>query len=251
MGLNGKVALVTGGARGIGRAIVLRLAREGAKVAICDVLPDEAIKVVDEVKKAGGECIFIEADVTHKDEIDALVKAIEDKYGTIDILVNNAGGPGEHRLFADTDEESWGKVIDLNFWGPLKVTKAVLRIMISHSSGNIVNIGSESGRIGAGYEVVYSACKGGIIAFTKSLARELARHSIRVNCVCPGPTETPLVVMISKENPEFQTKLEKSIPMRRRGRPEEIAAAVLFLVSDEANYITGQVLSVSGGITMI
>jgi len=248
LNIQGKVALVTGGSRGIGQAIVSRFAQEGAKVAFCDILAEESKKVVAEVKKAGGECFFVKADITRRDEVNGMVTAVEEKYGTVDILVNNAGW-WTHELFMDSNEETWEKQIAVNFWGPLRVTKATLKGMIRHG-GSIINISSDGGRAGVGGEAVYSACKGGIIAFTKSLARELVRYNIRVNCVSPGPTVTPGAEELSKAQSEQREKLLKLIPMRRRARPEEIAAAVLFLASDEASFITGQVLSVSGGMIM-
>jgi 2-hydroxycyclohexanecarboxyl-CoA dehydrogenase len=248
LSIQGKVALVTGAARGIGRAVVFRFAQEGARVAFCDILAEESSKVVAEVKKAGGECFFVKADITQGDEVNEMVMAVEERYGTVDILVNNAGW-WKHQLFIDSDEETLEKTVAVNFWGPLRVTKAALKGML-HRGGSIVNIASDGGRAGVGGEAVYSACKGGIIAMTKSLARELVRYNIRVNCVSPGPTVTPGAEDLSKANYEQRERLLKLIPMRRRARPEEIAAAVLFLASDEASFITGQVLSVSGGMIM-
>jgi 2-hydroxycyclohexanecarboxyl-CoA dehydrogenase len=248
--MRGKVALVTGGARGIGEAIARRLSQEGCKVAVCDILSDEGNQVIDSIKKAGGEGRYFQADITKRNEVEKLVKSVEELYGGIDILVNNAGvffyGP-----FIDMDEKTWEKMIAADLVGLLRVTQVVLKGMIAKRSGNIVNISSDAARIGNGYGVVYSACKGGVIALTKSLARELVRYGIRVNCVCPGPTETPGTVAKRKEDPGHTETMERLIPMRRRARPEEIAAAVLFLASEESSFMTGQTLSVSGGITMI
>ncbi len=249
MSIQGKVALVTGGARGMGRAIVLRFAREGAKVAFCDIRPEEGSKVADEVRKAGGECVFIKTDITQRGEVEKMVKTVEEKYGKIDILVNNADWSSSE-AFLDSEEEKWERIIAINFLGPLRVTKAVLKGMVARSSGSIVNFASDGGRAGVGRQVVYSACKGGVLAMTKSLAREFMRYNIRVNCVSPGPTDTPLVAEEMAGDPKASQKLASLIPMRRLGRPEEQAAAALFLASDEASYITGQTLSVSGGMIM-
>ena len=205
MSIQGKVALVTGGARGIGQAIIFRFAQEGAKVAFCDILAEESNKVVTEVKKAGGECFFVKADITRRDEVNEMVMAVEEKYGTVDILVNNAGW-WTHELFIDSDEETWEKTVAINFLGPLRVTKATLKGMVHHG-GSIVNISSDGGRAGVGGEAVYSGCKGGIIAMTKSLARELVRYNIRVNCISPGPTVTPGAEDLSKANYEQREKL--------------------------------------------
>lgn len=250
MKIQGKVALVTGGARGMGRAIALRFIQEGAKVAFCDILSEEANKVVAEARKAGGDCIFIKADITQRDQVVKMAGIVEEKYGRIDILVNNAGWSKE-QLFIDSDESDWEKVIALNFWGHLRVTRAVLDGMIARSSGSIVNISSDAGRGGHAMGVVYSGCKGGIIAITKSLAQELVNFNIRVNCVSPGLIATPLTLEGEKLNPEIVRKIKDSIPMKRMGLSEEIAAAVLFLASDEASFITGQTLSVNGGKQMI
>jgi 2-hydroxycyclohexanecarboxyl-CoA dehydrogenase len=249
-GMRGKVALVTGGARGIGEAIAYRFAQEGCKVAICDILSDKGNKVIDGIIKAGADGRYFQTDVTRRSEVEDLVRSVEELYGGIDILVNNAGvfvyGP-----FIDMDEKIWEKMITTDLVGPLRVIQIALKGMIAKGSGNIVNISSDAASIGNGNGVVYSACKGGVIALTKSLARELVRYGIRVNCVCPGPTETPGTVAKRKEDPGHTDTMERLIPMRRRARPEEIAAAVLFLASEESSFMTGQTMSVSGGITMI
>ncbi|OGP51552.1 MAG: hypothetical protein A2Y79_08020 [Deltaproteobacteria bacterium RBG_13_43_22] len=249
-GLKGKVALVTGGARGIGEAIALRFSQEECKVAVCDILSDEGNQVIDRLRKAGGDGRYFQADVTRRNEVEDMVKSVEETFGQIDILVNNAGliiyGP-----FIDMDEEIWEKMIATDLVGPLRVIQVALKGMMAKGSGNIVNIGSDAARTGNGNGVVYSACKGGVIALTKSLARELVRYGIRVNCVCPGPTVTPATLAKTEQDPEHTERMDRLIPMRRRARPEEIAAAVIFLASEESSYMTGQTLSVSGGITMI
>jgi 2-hydroxycyclohexanecarboxyl-CoA dehydrogenase len=250
MKIEDSIALVTGGARGLGRAIILRFIQEGAKVAFCDIRSKEGNKVVAEARKCGGDCIFIKTDITKRDQVVTMAKMVEEKYGRIDILVNNAGWSRE-QLFVDTNESDWEKVIALNFWGHLRVTRAVLDGMIARSSGSIVNISSDAGRGGHAMGVVYSGCKGGIISITKSLAQELVQYNIRVNCVSPGLVSTPLTMEGLKLNPEIVKKIEENIPMKRMGGAEEIAAAVLFLASDEASFITGQTLSVNGGKQMI
>ncbi len=250
MTVQGKIALVTGGSRGIGRAIVLRLAQQGATVAFCDILTKEARDVVGEVEKLGSGCTFIKADITSIQDIKRMVRKVEEKYNGIDILVNNAGW-SKAEAFEAADEIEWRSMIDINLWGPLVVTKAVVGGMIQRRSGNIVNVGSDSARIGFASQVVYSACKGAIISATKSLARELARYNIRVNCVSPGTIITPLIEEEKSRDPNYADKFVRPNPMRRLGKPEEVAAAVLFLASSESSYITGGTISVSGGATMI
>jgi 2-hydroxycyclohexanecarboxyl-CoA dehydrogenase len=172
-----------------------------------------------------------------------------DRFGRIDVLVNNAGWD-KVQPFLESNESDWDKVIAINLYGTLHCCKAVLPAMVAQGYGKVVNIGSDAGRVGSSGEAVYSAAKGGIIAFTKTLARELARYKINVNCVCPGPADTPLFAEIGAENPKLREALQKAIPFRRLARPEDLANAVAFLASDEAEYITGQTLSVSGGLTM-
>ncbi len=188
-------------------------------------------------------------DITDNQSVKQAVKEVEDRFGRVDILVNNAGWD-RAMPFIQLPEELWDRVIAINLRGPITVTRAVLDGMISRNSGKIVNIASDAGRVGSSGESVYSACKGGIIAFTKTLARELIRYNILVNCICPGPTDTPFIDGIREENPKLVEALKNAIPMRRLGKPEEVAVAVAFLASDEASYITGQTLSVSGGLTM-
>jgi len=246
-----KVAIVTGGARGIGAAISSGFAREGGRVVIADFSEEEARKAVEEIASHGGKALFMRMDVTNTKEVESAIKECLDTFGKIDILVNNAGWD-RMMLFRDTDEDFWDKVIDINYKGMLRCCKAVLGHMMERRYGKIISIGSDAGRVGSTGEAVYSGCKGGIIAFTKTLARETARYGMNVNCVCPGPTETPGMEETKKE--EFAAKIlgimDKIIPFGRLGKPEDISAAVLFLASDEANFITGQTLSVSGGLTM-
>ncbi len=244
---DGKVAIVTGAGRGIGRGIAEKLAAEGAKVAAADVNEQTARETAQAL---GGEAIGLRADVTSRESVAAMVSAVVERFGRIDALVNNAGwdkvGP-----FLQSNETDWEKVIAINLYGTLNCCKAVLPVMVNQGYGKVVNISSDAGRVGSSGEAVYSAAKGGIIAFTKTLAREMARYRINVNCVCPGPADTPLFAELGEDNPKLREALEKAIPFRRLARPQDIANAVAFLVSDEAEYITGQTLSVSGGLTMV
>ena len=244
-----KVAIVTGGAQGIGEAIARRFASELASVAILDVQLEKAQGVADEIGSGGGSAIAVRMDLTDSQGIKQAVKEVEDEFGGVDILINNAGWD-KMVSFIQLEEELWDKIIAINLRGPITITRAVLDGMIDRNYGKIVNIASDAGRVGSTGEAVYSACKGGIIAFTKTLARELIRYNILVNCVCPGPSDTPMIAGMAEENPRLVEALQRAIPMRRLGKPEEVAFAVAFLASDEASYITGQTLSVSGGLTM-
>ena len=244
-----KVAIITGGAQGIGEAIVRKLASGGAAIAILDIQHEKARLVADDIKSEGGSATAVGMDITDSQNVRHAVEEVERRFGKVDILVNNVGWD-KAAPFIELTEEMWDRVIAINLRGPITVTRAVLDGMISRNYGKIVNIASDAGRVGSSGESVYSACKGGIIAFTKTLARELVRYNILVNCVCPGPTDTPFIDGMREENPKLVEALQRAIPMRRLGNPEEVAAAVAFLASDEANYITGQTLSVSGGLTM-
>ena len=246
----GKVAIVTGGAQGIGEAIAKRLAEEGGMVAILDIQYERAKVVAQGMVAKGGKAIAVKMDIANSQEVKSAVREVENKLGKVDILVNNAGWD-KMAPFIDLPEELWDRILAINLRGPITVTRAVLDGMISRNYGKIVNISSDAGRTGSSGESVYSACKGGIIAFTKTLARELIRYNILVNCVCPGPTDTAFLGEVAKDNPKIVEALQKAIPMRRLAKPEDIAPAVAFLASDEAGYITGQTLSVSGGLTMM
>lgn len=245
-GLTGRVALVTGGARGIGRAICERLAAEGAHVAIADIDGDGAKKAAAEIGRAAHG---IRLDVTDSASVRAGVGEAIAHFGRVDALVNNAGWD-KVEPFVKASEETWDKVLAINLRGPIAVTRAVLDGMIERRAGWIVSISSDAGRVGSSGEVVYSAAKAGVIGFSKALAREVARSGIHVNVVCPGPTNTPLLAQVGADNPKLVESLARAVPFGRIGEPEDLAGAVAFLLSDDAAFITGQTLSVSGGMSM-
>lgn len=253
MKLEGKTALVAGGGRGIGRAVALVLAREGARVAIADILKDNADGVANEIQRMGREALALRVDLTKRAEVEGGVQEAIGRFGHVDILVNCAGWD---RLepFIESSEETWEKILAINFKSVLHTTKAILPHMISRGGGKIVNISSDAGRVGSMWEAVYAGAKGAIIAFSKTIAREVARHKINVNVVCPGLTETPLLQGLRSQSPDTEKILDaivKATPFRRVATPEEIAEAVLFFAASEAGFITGQTLSVSGGLTMV
>lgn len=251
-GLQHKTALVTGGADGIGLAISRRLMEEGCAVAILDINRAAADTACDALRKLGHRADALIADVSDYQAVKKAIGGFMDAGREIDIIVNNAGWD-RFSPFPDSTPDMWRKTIDINLFGSLNTLHAALPGMIKRKSGRVVNIASDSGRVGAAGEVAYSASKGGIIALGKALARELAGKGISVNTVCPGPVDTKLLdaVIDSSQSPErFRDALLRAIPMRRLGAPDEIAGIVAFLASDDASYITGQVLSVSGGLTM-
>ena len=245
-GLQGKVALVTGAASGIGRAVSLRLGDEGCRVAAVDLNLEGAQATAAELGEAA---CALQADVSYLAAMREAVTAAERALGPLAIVVSCAGWD-RVQPFVESTEETWDRVISINLKGVIASARAALDGMIERESGSIVNISSDAGRVGSSGEVVYSGAKAGIIGFSKAVAREVARHNIRVNVVCPGPTDTPMMEEIRGANPRLGDALVKAIPFRRLARPEEVAAAVAFLASDEAAYITGQTLSVSGGLTM-
>ena len=248
----GKVVVVTGGGGGIGGATSRRFAREGAKVAVFDLNLDAAEKVAADIRSAGGEAEAFACDIARKADVDAAVAAAEARLGPIDVLVNNAGWD-VFRPFVKTQPAEWEKLIAINLTGALNMHYAVLPGMAARRSGRIVNIASDAARVGSSGEAVYAACKGGLVAFSKTIAREHARHGITVNVVCPGPTDTALFAEYKEGagNPERLVEaFTRSIPLGRIGQPDDLPGAILFFASDDASYVTGQVLSVSGGLTM-
>ena len=246
-GLAGRIALVTGGARGIGRAICERLAAEGASVAIADIDGDGAKRAAAEI---GGRARGIALDVTDSASVRNGVGEAIAHFGRIDALVNNAGWD-KVEPFVKAKEETWDKVLAINLRGPIAVTRAVLDGMLERRAGWIVSISSDAGRVGSSGEVVYSAAKAGVIGFSKALAREVARSNVHVNVVCPGPTNTSLLAEVGADNPKLVDALARAVPFGRIGEPADLAGAVAFLISDDAAFITGQTLSVSGGLSMV
>ncbi|MES2258293.1 MAG: glucose 1-dehydrogenase [Pseudomonadota bacterium] len=250
--LENKTVVVTGAGGGIGRAICQRFMEEGARVAAVDIDADALAALAVQLKDVGAAPMQVKLDITDYDAVVAAMARIKQELGGIDILVNNAGWdlPVE---FVDSTPDFWNKVIAINLSGPLNLHHAALPHMIEGGGGMVVNIASDAGRVGSSGESVYSACKGGIIAFTKTLARECARHNIRLNAVCPGPTDTPLLQSFFGDG-EYGQKLyeglKRSIPLKRLGRPDDMAGIIAFLASADAAFITGQVISVSGGLTM-
>jgi len=250
MNFDGKVAVVTGGGSGIGRVTVLKLAELGAKVAIVDINEEGANKVADEGREKGGDVLAVKADITDYKQVQKMAQKVNDQFGSIDVLVNNAAWDSI-KPFMKTTPDLWYKLLDINLKGPIHVTRAVLEYMTKQETGGaIVNVTSDAAKVGSSGEAIYSAAKGGVMAFSKSIARELTRYKIRVNCTCPSPTDTPLLGEVKKDMPNIIEAIEKSVPMRRIARPEEQANAIIWLASDEASYITGQALSVNGGLSM-
>jgi 2-hydroxycyclohexanecarboxyl-CoA dehydrogenase len=242
--LDQKIAIVTGAGQGIGRGIAEKLAAEGATVVVTDVNEVTAKETAAAVNGVG-----IHADVTSRESVDAMVAQVHRQFGRIDVLVNNAGWD-KATPFVDSDPADWDRVVAINLYGVLHTCHAVLPIMVEQGSGSVVNLASDAGRVGSSGEAVYSAAKGGVIAFTKAVARESARHGINANAVCPGPTDTALFASMGGDNPKLREALTKAIPLRRLAQPADLANVVAFLASDEASYVTGQTVSVSGGLTM-
>jgi 2-hydroxycyclohexanecarboxyl-CoA dehydrogenase len=250
--MSARVALVTGGGRGIGRSIVHALAATGCAVAVVDIREDIAREAAGAVNAAGGRALALGVDVCDGEAVRMAIADTTATLGPIGIAVNNAGWD-ELQPFLDTDEAFWDRVIDINFKGCLRVTHGVLPGMVEQGYGRIVNIGSDAGRVGSSLESVYSGTKGAIIAFTKTIAREMARKGVTANVVCPGPTRTPLldgIVGRAEDADKLIAAMTRAVPMKRLGEPDEVASAVAFLASEQAGFITGQTLSVSGGLTM-
>ena len=251
-GLVGRTALVTGGGSGIGRAIAQRLGQEGMPVAILDINAEAAGKVADEIVAASGTATSERCDITDYGAVQAAVAAVEDRHGPTQVLVNNAGWDMTIP-FIKTTPDFWKKVVDLNWYGPLHVTHAIARGMSERSFGRIIFIASDAGRVGSSGEAVYSGCKGGTIAFAKTLARELARKSITVNTVCPGPTNTPAMAALvgnDENGKKIMDAMIRGVPLGRIGEPDDYAGLIALLASDDGAFMTGQTISVSGGLTM-
>ncbi len=246
----GKSVLVTGGGSGIGRAICLEFGAEGAAVSVADIDVQGAGKVAAEIAEAGGQAVAVPLDVTSYEGAQAAVAQAAQAWGGVDILVNNAGWD-RTSPFIEQDPSFWDKVIAINYRGQLNCARAVLPHMVERGGGRIVNIASEAGRNGSSGEAVYSGTKGAVIAWTKALAREVARKNVLVNCVAPGLVDTPFLAAVTGDSPGLMEAIVKAIPLRRVGQPREIARVVLFIASEDASYMTGQTLSVSGGLSMI
>src|SRR5690242_1135148 len=246
-GLDGRRVILTGGASGIGRAAALRLADEGCVLGIFDL--NEAGARQTAAQCDGGRAQAYGVDITDRAQIEAAVAAFETACGPVEGLANIAGWDTPIG-FLETDRMLWDKVIQINLYGPLNMHHVVARGMAERGFGRVVNVASDAGRVGSSGEAVYSACKGGMIAFTKTLARELARKGVTLNVVCPGPTETPLFDNFRAASPSIGDALARAIPLRRLGQPDDYAGMIAFLLSDDARYITGQTISVSGGLTM-
>lgn len=250
--LTGKTVIVTGGAGGIGSATARRFGAQGAKVAIFDLNLEAGQKVADEITAAGGQAAAFKVDITDRASVDAGVAGVQQQLGPIDVLVNNAGWD-VFKPFTKTVPQEWDKLIAINLVGALNLHHAVLPGMVERKYGRIVNVASDAARVGSSGEAVYAACKGGLVSFSKTLAREHARHNITLNVVCPGPTDTALLAGVAEGAPNPEKLIEaftKAIPLGRLGQPDDLASAIAFFGSDEAAFITGQVISVSGGLTM-
>lgn len=251
-GLKDKIVIVTGGGGGIGSAICRRFAEDGSVVAVFDINKDAAESVAAGIRDAGGKAAAFAVDLTSQESVIGAVAAAEQQLGPIGVLVNNAGwdqaGP-----FLKTDKALWDRIVAVNLYGALYMHHAVLTGMAARGAGRVINVASDAARVGSSGEAVYAFCKGGLVSFSKTMARELARKQINVNVVCPGPTDTALFRDFAGEGEQgekLKGALAKAIPFGRLGQPEDLPGIVAFLASDEASFITGQIISVSGGLTM-
>jgi len=262
MNLAGKTVIVTGGGSNIGRGISMAFAQEKANVVIADWDEVQGSKTAQEITDNGGNAICVKTDVTNNDTVVAMVKEATEKFGQVDVLVNNVGWEVD-QYFMEETRDKWEKIVNINFWGVINCTRAVLDQMVARKSGVVVNIGSDAGRMGEFREAVYAGCKGGVIALTKALAREVGKTGIRLNTVCPGMTVPDNMDTVGEKslwagpmgeafmNPEMQAKAAKGYPLRKLGKAQDLANAVLFMASDRSGHVTGQTLSVSGGYTMM
>ena len=251
-GMQNRTILVTGAGSGLGRGIALRIAEAGSCVGIIDLVMSGAVETVNLIEAAGGRAYAAEADIVDYIAVQQAVDAIEHALGPVTGLVNNAGWD-KAVPFLNTDPDLWQKVININLYGPLNLHHIVVPRIIAHGGGSVVNIASDAGRVGSSGEAVYSACKAGIIAFGKTLSRELARQGVVINAVCPGPSDTPLFASFAADaesGARLRASLARAIPLRRLGTPDDVAGIVTFLLSEEARFIVGQTISVSGGLTM-
>ena len=251
--MSSRTAFVTGGAQGIGQGIATTLGAQGFRVAVVDLNPDAAQATAASIPDAGGTAIAVHADVTDTTSVQAAVKTVTNELGPVEVAVNNAGWD-DFMPFVKTSEDFWDRILEINFKGQLRVIHAVVPGMVERGFGRVINIGSDAGRVGSSLEAVYSGAKGGIIAFTKTLAREVATSGVTANTVCPGPTDTPALRKFANNSGQDADKvlggMTRAVPMKRLAEPADVAAAVAFFASDAAGYITGQTLSVSGGLTM-
>ena len=248
--MNRKVAFITGAGRGIGREIAKTLAAKSMNIIVSDINTDNAKETVSMLQAEVAGAMAIHCDVTRLESVQEAVAVSLAHFGKIDILVNNAGWD-KIEPFLKSEPSTWKTIIDINLMGQVHTCKEILPIMMKNGYGKVINIASDSGRVGSSGEAVYSAAKGGVISFTKTIAREMARHKINVNCIAPGPADTPLFEEIGTYNQGIAVALEKAIPFRRLAKPKDIANAVAYFASDEADYVTGQTLSVNGGLTMV
>lgn len=252
-GLKGKLVVVTGGGGGIGAATCLRFAQEGARVVVFDIDAKAAEAVVAAIAADGGEALAVAADLTDYAATGKAVAEVEASFGPIDILVNNAGWD-IFTPFLKSEPDFWTKLIDINLRSVLNITRPVVASMVARGhAGRVVSIGSDAARVGSSGEAVYAACKAGVIAFSKTLAREHARHGVTFNVVCPGVTETAMLenfMEAAGDKEKLRSAFAKAVPLGRLGRPEDLPGAILFFASDDSAFITGQVISVSGGLTM-
>jgi len=246
MTLKDQVAVVTGAASGIGYATAQAMIEEGAQVVLTDVAVEKGQAAAEELRSMG-RCEFVALDVADRVSVRTAAKDILEQFGKVDIVTNVAGW-GKIQFFMENSDEFIDRVIAINLLGPVNVVREFLPVMAEAKYGRIINVASDAGRVGSLGETAYAAAKGGIIAFTKSLARESARYNVNVNCVCPGPTDTPLLEAVPEKHRE---SFKRAIPMKRFGQPSEVADAVIFFASPRSEYVTGQILSVSGGLTMV